>query len=194
MTRIGRHRAIAAAAFLAAATALTGCGAGHDAITNQHYAPTEATSVTVNGLNISQAFFLGPDSGGTLPVGASTPLHLYMVNSTPQADQLIALGVDPAIGTAKVTTPVPLPAGAQQAAVVGRPTPTVMIEQLKKPLRGGEELEVQLKFEKAGVITLRVPVITRSREFATLSPAQGATTPSPTPTPSATEAHAEGDH
>ncbi|GAA3121806.1 hypothetical protein GCM10010466_10920 [Planomonospora alba] len=196
MTRIGRHRAIAVAAFLAAATALTGCGAGHDAITNQHYAPTEATSVKVNGLDISQAFFLGPDSGGTLPAGASTPLYLYVVNGTGQADQLVGLGVDPAVGTAKVTAPVPLPAGGAQAAVVGRPTPTIMIEQLKKPLRGGEELEVQLQFEKAGVVSLRVPVITRSREFATLPPAQGASAaPTPTPTPSATaEEHGEGDH
>ncbi|GAT66311.1 copper chaperone PCu(A)C [Planomonospora sp. ID91781] len=195
MTRNSRHRAIAAAAFLAAAPALAGCGAGFDAITTQPYAPTEATSVKVKGLDITQAFLLGPDSGGTLPAGASTPLYLYMVNTTGQPDQLVGVGVDPALGTAKVPAPVPLPAGGKQAAVVGRPAHSIVIEQLKKPLRGGEEIQVQLQFEKAGIVPLRIPVVTRSREFATLPPAQGASAaPTPTPTPSATAEHGEGDH
>jgi copper(I)-binding protein len=195
VTRNSRHRAIAAAAFLAAAPALAGCGAGFDAITAQPYAPTEATSVKVKGLDITQAFFLGPDSGGTLPAGASAPLYLYMVNTTGQPDQLVGVGVDPALGTAKVPAPVALPAGGKQAAVVGRPTPSIVIEQLKKPLRGGEEIQVQLQFEKAGIVPLRIPVVTRSREFATLPPAQGASAaPTPTPTPSAAAEHGEGDH
>ncbi|WP_449060810.1 hypothetical protein [Planomonospora algeriensis] len=54
---------------------------------------------------------------------------------------------------------------------------------------------MQLQFEKAGIVPLRIPVVTRSREFATLPPAQGASAaPTPTPTPSATAEHGEGDH
>ncbi|GAA4230714.1 copper(I)-binding protein [Streptosporangium album] len=193
MTRNRRHWAIAAAAFLAAAPVLAGCGAGSDANTNKPYAPTEALVAKVKGIDVSQGFFLGPDSGAALPAGGSTPLYLSMVNTNQGADRLLGVGVDPAVGTAKVTAPVDLPAG--QRVNVGKPTTTILIEGLKKPLSGGESIPVQLQFANAGVIPLTVPVITRSREFTQLPQAPGATAaPTPTATPSSTAEHAEGDH
>ncbi|MER5619557.1 MULTISPECIES: copper chaperone PCu(A)C [unclassified Streptosporangium] len=190
MTRNSRHRAIAAAAFLAAALTLAGCGAGSDAITNKPYSPTEALSVKTKGIDISQAFFLGPDSGGTLPAGTATPLYLSLVN-TNGPDQLVGLGVDPALGTAKVSAPVPLP--QNQRVNVGKPTPTILIEGLKKPLRGGESIPVQLQFANAGVVQLTIPVITRSREFTAYPQVPGASAaPTPTPTPSASTEDGQG--
>ncbi|MFF0578461.1 copper chaperone PCu(A)C [Streptosporangium saharense] len=185
MTRNSRHWAIAAAAFLAAAPVLTGCGAGFDAITNKPYAPTEALHVEAKGISVSQAFFLGPDSGSKLAEGGATPLYLSLVNTNKDADQLVGLGVDPALGTAKVVSPVNLP--IQQRVNVGKPTPTIMIDGLKKALSGGESIPVQLQFARAGVISLTVPVITRSREFADLPQAPVAST-SPSPSTSATGA------
>ncbi|GAA3135124.1 copper chaperone PCu(A)C [Streptosporangium carneum] len=182
MTRNSRHWAIAAAAFLAAAPVLAGCGAGFDAITNQPYTPTEALSVSADkakGIDISQAFFLGPDSGSQLAAGAATPLYLSLVNTNKDADRLVGVGVDPALGTAKIASPVDLP--VQQRVGVGKPTPAIVIEGLKKPLSGGESISVQLQFAKAGVVPLTVPVITRSREFKDLPQAPGAS-----PAPSAT--------
>ncbi|MFF5245658.1 copper chaperone PCu(A)C [Streptosporangium sp. NPDC000095] len=194
MTRNIRHRAIVAAAFLAAASALAGCGAGSDAITNKPYAPTEALTVKANGIDISQAFFLGPDSGATLPEGAATPLYLSLINTNAGSDQLVGLGVDPALGTAKVSAPVPLP--HNQRVSVGKPTPTILIEGLKKPLRGGEGVKVQLQFANAGIVQLTIPVITRSREFTAYPQAPGASAaPTPSATPSATatgEEHSSG--
>ncbi|GAA2995626.1 copper chaperone PCu(A)C [Streptosporangium longisporum] len=194
MTRNSRHRAIVAAAFLAAVSALAGCGAGTDAITNRPYSPTEAlTTKTPQGIDISQAFFLGPDSGATLPAGGALPLYLSVVNTQAGTDQLVGLGVDPALGTAKVTAPVALP--QNERVGVGRPTPTILIEGLKKPLRGGESIPVQLQFANAGIIQVRVPVITRSREYTAYPQAPGASaapTPTPTPTPAATGAETSG--
>ncbi|GHE30746.1 hypothetical protein GCM10017673_36830 [Streptosporangium violaceochromogenes] len=213
MTSNSRHWAIAAAAFLAAAPVLAGCGAGSDAITNQPYSPTEATTAKVRGIDISQAFFLGPDSGSTLAAGGAAPLYLSLVNTNSEADTLVGLGVDPAVGAAKVAFPVELPADKRVA--VGRPTPTIMVQGLKKPLHGGESIQVQLQFANAGVIPLTIPVITRSREYGTLpqapeggapaAPANGtgtgaetgtetstASTPSPSPTTS--PGHAESGH
>ncbi|MEU8200058.1 copper chaperone PCu(A)C [Streptosporangium sp. NPDC049046] len=194
MTRNIRHRAIVAAAFLAAASALAGCGAGSDAITNKPYSPTEALTVKANGIDISQAFFLGPDSGATLPEGAATPLYLSLINTNAGSDQLVGLGVDPALGTAKVSAPVPLP--HNQRVNVGKPTPTILIEGLKKPLRGGEGVKVQLQFANAGIVQLTIPVITRSREFTAYPEAPGASAaPTPSATPSATatgEEHSSG--
>ncbi|SNT50657.1 Copper(I)-binding protein [Streptosporangium subroseum] len=184
MTRISRHRVIAAAAFLAAAPALAGCGAGSDAITNQPYTPTEALTKQVNGINISQAFFLGPDSGATIAPGAATPLYLSVVNTNQAPDQLVGVGVDSALGTAKVSSPVTLP--VQTRVSIGNPTPSILIEGLKKPLRGGESIQVQLQFANAGLVPLTIPVITRSREFTSLPQAPGVSAaPTPTPTPTA---------
>ncbi|WP_433251145.1 copper chaperone PCu(A)C [Streptosporangium sp. CA-135522] len=203
MTRNRRHWAIAAAAFLAAAPLLAGCGAGSDANTNQPYSPTEALTAKVNGIDISQAFFLGPDSGATLSEGGATPLYLSVVNTNQSPDRLVGVGIDPALGAAKVTTAVDLP--VEKRVSVGKPTPTIVIEGLKKPLRGGESIPVQLQFANAGLVPLTIPVITRSREFGQLpqAPNTGAApaeTPAPTPsttpsaTPSATAEDATGDH
>jgi copper(I)-binding protein len=193
VTRNIRHRAIVAAAFLAAAPVLAGCGAGADAITNKPYSPTEALSVKTKGIDISQAFFLGPDSGATLPAGAATPLYLSLVNTNAGSDQLVGLGVDPALGTAKVSAPVTLPQGRRVS--VGKPTPTIMVEGLKKALRGGEGVKVQLQFANAGIVQLTIPVITRSREFTAYPQAPGASAaPTPTPTPSATTGDEHSGH
>ncbi|MFJ2030564.1 copper chaperone PCu(A)C [Streptosporangium sp. NPDC087985] len=186
VTRNRRHWAIAAAAFLAAAPVLAGCGAGFDAITNTPYSPTEALTAKVKGINVAQAFFLGPDSGATLPAGGATPLYLSLVNSNQADDRLLGVGVDPAVGTAKVTEPVDLP--FQKLVSIGKPTPTILIEGLQKPLAGGESIDVQLQFANAGLVPLTIPVVTRSREFTQLPQA-----PSAAPAPSATAEQAEGD-
>lgn len=60
-----------------------------------------------------------------------------------------------------------------------------MLEGLSKALRGGESVKLDLTFANAGVVSLDVPVVTRSREFKEYPPAPGATA-APTPTPSAT--------
>ncbi|MEV8633791.1 copper chaperone PCu(A)C [Streptosporangium sp. NPDC051023] len=182
MTRKSRHWAIAAAAFLAAAPVLAGCGAGSDAITNKPYTPTEALSANVKGIAISQAFFLGPDSGSKLAEGGAVPLYLSLVNTNQGTDKLVGLGVDPALGTAKVAAPVDLP--TELRVNVGKPAPTIVIDGLKKPLSGGESISVQLQFERAGIVPLTIPVITRSREFGDLpqAPAPSAA-PATSPTP-----------
>ncbi|MFG1753459.1 copper chaperone PCu(A)C [Streptosporangium sandarakinum] len=198
MTRNSRRWAIAAAAFLAAAPVLAGCGTGEDANTSKPYHPTEAVTVRQNGIDISQAFFLGPEPGSKIQAGGAIPLYMSLVNSARTADQLVGVGIDPAVGTAKIPAPVELKTG--QGVRIGTPTPTIVVEGLKQPLGGGESIKIQLQFANAGIIPVTVPVITRSREFATLAPAPGGdqsstpsaspsegATASPSPSPSTTE-------
>ncbi|GAB2442624.1 hypothetical protein GCM10027187_00220 [Streptosporangium sandarakinum] len=188
MTRNSRRWAIAAAAFLAAAPVLAGCGTGEDANTSKPYHPTEAVTVRQNGIDISQAFFLGPEPGSKIQAGGAIPLYMSLVNSARTADQLVGVGIDPAVGTAKIPAPVELKTG--QGVRIGTPTPTIVVEGLKQPLGGGESIKIQLQFANAGIIPVTVPVITRSREFATLAPAPGgdqSSTPSATPSASPSE-------
>lgn len=204
MTRTSRTRVFAVAALLAVTPALAACGAGFDANLAQPFTPTEAAEASQNGITIAQAFILGPDSGQTLPAGSAAPLYLTMVNDNATADQLTGIQTDPqAASSAKTSSPISLPPNVLVKSA--NPTPQIVLEGIRNPLRGGETVKLTLQFQNAGAITMNVPVITRSREFATLQPApstasEEGTEVSPTPTPSDTPADgaaaeaSEGDH
>lgn len=196
MTSSSRRRAIAVAALLAAAIpALAACGAGFDANTNAPYAPSEAgvlydgdgadKAYGKNGVMIPQAFILGPDSGQQLAAGGSASLYLTLLNSTGTADQLTSIVPEEQKATA-VTVPNPIDL---QPGTLAK-TPGVTVDGLKTPLRGGETIKLTLQFKNAGDVALNVPVVTRSREYATLPPAP---TTTPAASPAATESQAPSD-
>ncbi|MEU6410953.1 copper chaperone PCu(A)C [Microbispora sp. NPDC046933] len=196
MTSSSRRRAIAVAALLAAAIpALAACGAGFDANTNVPYAPNEAgvlydgdgpgKAYGKNGVMIPQAFILGPDSGQQLAAGGSAPLYLTLLNSTGTADQLTSIIPEEQKATSvNVQSAIDLQPGTLAK------TPGVTVEGLKTALRGGESIKLTLQFKNAGDIALTVPVVARSREFATLPPAATAT---PAASPLATGSPAPSD-
>ncbi|WP_433512935.1 copper chaperone PCu(A)C [Nonomuraea sp. CA-143628] len=195
MTR--RRWIVAAVAFLAAPV-LAGCSAGFDADTNKPYAPNEAgvlfdqaKNYGTRGIQIPQAFILGPDSGAQLVYGGSAPVYLNILNTNGAPDTLTAVNAG-TMATAKVTTPIQLP--SNQLVNTGKPSPQIMLEGISKGLRGGESIRLDLQFTNAGVVSMNVPVVTRSREFKDYPPAPNATA-APTPTPSATAAaEAEAAH
>ncbi|MEV4115824.1 copper chaperone PCu(A)C [Nonomuraea sp. NPDC049695] len=187
-----RRWIVVAAAFLAAPV-LAGCGAGFDANTNKPYAPNEAGVLIENGaygtrgIQIPQAFILGPDSGAQLAWRGSAPIYLNILNTAGAPDTLEAVNAG-SMGTAKVTAPIQLP--SNQLVNTGKPTPQIMLEAIPKSLRGGESIKLDLQFANAGIVSLNVPVVTRSREFKDYPAAPNATpaaTPSPTPSASASE-------
>lgn len=196
MTRTSRPRVFVVAALLAVAPALAACGAGNDANMAQPYTPTEAAEKSQNGITVAQAFILGPEPGQTLPAGSAAPLYLTMVNGNQNADQLTGITTDAqAASSAKASAPIALP--PQTLVKSANPAPQILIEGIRKPLLGGESMRLTLQFQNAGAITMDVPVITRSREFATLQPAPNssptaATEATPTPTDGATEPAADG--
>lgn len=191
MTRTSRLRVLAVVALLAVAPALAACGAGADANLAQPYLPTEAAETSKNGITVAQAFILGPDSGQTLPAGSAAPLYLTMVNGNPAADQLTGIATDPqAASSARASGPIPLP--PQVLVKSANPTPQILIEGIREPLMGGESMRLTLQFQNAGAITMDVPVITRSREFATLQPAPSASPTAATESSPADNATGEG--
>nr|WP_205831065.1 copper chaperone PCu(A)C [Microbispora sp. CL1-1] len=182
---------------------MAACGAGFDANTNAPYAPNEAgvlydgdgpdKAYGKNGVMIPQAFILGPDSGQQLAEGGSAPLYLTLLNSTGTDDQLTSIVPEEQKATSvNVQSPIDL-----QPGVLVK-TPGVTVDGLKTALRGGESIKLSLQFKNAGDISLTVPVIARSREYATLPPAPTATptappaTGSPVPSDAATPETTEG--
>ncbi|MEV4352933.1 copper chaperone PCu(A)C [Nonomuraea sp. NPDC004186] len=182
------RRWIVVAAFLAAPM-LAGCGAGFDATTNKPYAPNEALALIENGaygtrgIQIPQAFILGPDAGAQLAWRGSAPIYLNILNTADTPDTLEAVSAG-SMGTVKVAAPIQLP--SRQLVNTGKPTPQLMLDAIPKSLRGGESIKLDLQFANAGIVSLNVPVVTRSREFKDYPPAPNApAAPTPTPTPSA---------
>ncbi|MEV0967044.1 copper chaperone PCu(A)C [Microtetraspora glauca] len=182
MSSTSRRRVIAIAALLAAAPALAACGAGFDANTNIPYAPTEAGVHMVgdgadrdyghNGVKIAQAFILGPDSGGQIAAGGSAPLYLSLVNTNTAADALTAIVPDSGQADS-----VRIPGAFQLSPNTLAKSTGTTVEGLKQTLLGGESVKLTLRFKNAGDVTMSVPVIPRSREFATLPPAPNAQPP-----------------
>lgn len=171
---------LAVAAVTVLVPAVAGCEAGINAPTQQWHQPTSGASTELGNIAIRNVFVLGPDPASSLPVGASAGLFLALANRGTSTDRLIS------ISAAHAATSVTMPRGG--IAVTGNrlvllqgPAPEIVLHNLTRSLRGGQDVPVTLTFQNAGSTTLQVPVMPRAAYFATYLPPA-----SPTPTPSPT--------
>jgi copper(I)-binding protein len=172
--------------------AVAGCEAGENAPTLQFHAASSGAQTVFNGIKITNAFVLGAPTGSTVPTGSSASLFVSIYNGNSSGDALQSVS---AAGWAKSVTvnggTVQLPANASPVNLTG-PTPDVVLENVQKALSGGSTIPVTFSFERAGSVTLQVPVEAQSYQWSTFSaPAatQGAgaaiSTSTATPVPSA---------
>jgi len=158
---------VAAAALI---PAIAGCEAGTNAPTQQWHQPTPGASTVVhNTLRINNMFVLGPVPGLVLPRGASAGVFLALANDGPP-DRLISMtapgsaaGVQVPIGGINI--------GRQQSLLFTGPAPRVLLLHLTRTLHGGQYVVVNMEFQNAGHVILRVPVMPRIAAYGTFSPA-----------------------
>jgi copper(I)-binding protein len=164
--------------------ALAGCEAGLNAPTLQFHAASGATYTTFNGISINDAFVLGAPSG-SVPAGSSASMFLSLFNSGTSADRLVSVTAPGAAANAQlVGGGVNLPASS--SVNLTGPSPSVVLSDLTKPLSGGGSISVTLDFQRAGAVTIQVPVQPRAFEYSTFSPPP----PSPSASPSTQPAKA----
>ncbi|MDX6333068.1 MAG: periplasmic copper chaperone [Streptosporangiaceae bacterium] len=182
---VRRACAVAAVALI---PVLAGCEAGSNAPVLQWHPPTSGASATIKEgggeIAIRNVFVLGAPPSATVPAGSSAGLFVGLVNTGPR-DRLVRIS---APGTA---TSVTLPQGGvllerDHSALLTGPAPEVVLTGLTRSLAGGTYIRVLLTFQKAGTVTLAVPVMARADSFATFSPAP---TASPTPSPAGKHKH-----
>ena len=164
---------------------LAGCEAGNAAPTVEFHYPTDTAGTVAGALSIRNVFVLGAPLGSTLHKGGAAGLFLAIVNDG-APDRLLAIS---APGTA---TSVTLPSGGVpliygHPAYLSGPKPELVLTGLTRNLASGTTIRLQLSFQKAGLVTLVVPVMARAQHFATYAPV-APTTPATTPTP-ATSPH-----
>ena len=160
--------------------ALAGCEAGDNAPTLDFHYPTDAAGTNVGDLSIRNVFVLGAPLGSSLAPGQSASLFLAMVNGG-APDTLISVS---APGSA---TSVPLPGGGIPVLLghpvfLTGPKPQLILTGLTRTLRNGTDLRLVLTFQKAGAVTLEVPVMARATQYATFAPPAVAASASPSAT------------
>jgi copper(I)-binding protein len=174
VTRWNRRLLFGAIALLV--PALTGCEAGFNAPTLEFHQASSGVSVMENGINIDNAFVLGPELNGTLPVGGRAGMFVALQSAN--GDRLVSVSAPGTASSVQITgAPVELP--SDSLVDLQGPSPEIVLSGLTKPLVGGETIQLDFLFATAGVITLQVPVEPQAYTYATYSPP-----PVPTATPS----------
>jgi copper(I)-binding protein len=164
---VARRMLIAAVALLV--PALAGCEAGLNAPTLEFHPASSGAHKVVNDITISNAFVLGPESGSTLPAGASASFFVGLYNGGQSDDTLESVSAPGTAGSATIdggTVSLPVDASANLTG----PQPKIVLSGLTTPLTGGQAITVKLTFQHAGTVTLDVPVMPHSYEYASFSP------------------------
>jgi copper(I)-binding protein len=177
VTRWNRRLLFGAIALLV--PALAGCEAGLNAPTLEFHPAAVGNSVIEDGINIDNAFVLGPALNSTLPAGGQAGVFVALLSQN--GDTLESVSAPGTASSATITGgPVSL---APQALVdLDGPAPQIVLTGLTRSLSGGETIKLVLTFATQGAVTLDVPVEPQAYSDATYSPPP---TPTPTPTPSA---------
>jgi hypothetical protein len=181
VTRWNRRLLFGAIAVLV--PALAGCEAGLNAPTLEFHAATNGVSVIENGINIDNAFVLGPGLNSTLPVGGRAGVFVALLAQNGDTPESVSA---PGTASSAQITGGPVDLAPQALVNLDGPAPQIVLSGLTRPLTGGETIKLVLTFATVGAVTLDVPVEPQAYTYATYSPPP---TPTPTPSPTVT-AHA----
>jgi hypothetical protein len=175
-------RNLVVAAAVGLIPAIAGCEAGNNAPTQQWHQPTPGASAIVdNTLRINNMFVLGPTPGFTLPRGASAGLFFALANDG-APDRLLSIKA-PGEATSVLVPAGGITLGRQQTLLLTGPSPQVVLQHLTRTLNGGQSVLLNLQFQNAGFVSIRVPVMPRIESYGTFSPAPLFLRPHATPTP-----------
>jgi uncharacterized phage protein gp47/JayE len=158
-----------AAAGLIGAVALAGCSAGQLSQTSMQQSAVDGNQAVVNNVALRNVRILALQTGDFLRPGATVDLALVAVNQSPDiTDKLVGITTD--IGKVTVTGNPTLPAsgvlffGAQNGqsrnsdhAVENADSVKATIA-LSKPITNGPNYDFTFAFEKAGSVTVAVPI------------------------------------
>jgi copper(I)-binding protein len=112
-----------------------------------------------------------------LSAGSAARLFFTVVNPTDDPDRLVRVEASDVRAT-RLAGPVDIP--PHTLVTVGSAPRTVTLVGLRRQLRPGQTLDVALTFERAGVVSLTVPVELKEGPAATIVPQ--ATAPRSAPT------------
>jgi len=158
-----------AAGGLIGAVALAGCSAGQLSQTSMQQSAVDGNQAVVNNVALRNVRIQALQTGDFLRPGATVDLLLVAVNQSPEfTDKLVGITTD--IGKVTVTGDPTLPASGvlfvgprsgqhQKAADAVESADSVTATvALAKPITNGPNYEFTFTFEKAGSISVAVPI------------------------------------
>lgn len=164
-----RRVAALAAAGLIGALALAGCSAGQLSQTASQESAVDGNAAVVNNVALRNVRIQAQQHTDFLQPGATVDLVLVVVNLSPDvADKLVGVTTD--IGEVTVTGDPTLPAGGtlfvgtpngqnrKAAAAVEAADSVKATVALSKQITNGPNYNFTFKFEKAGSVSLQVPI------------------------------------
>ncbi|MGI8309637.1 copper chaperone PCu(A)C [Saccharopolyspora hattusasensis] len=162
-----RLRLIPAAIGLGAVVALAGCSAGQVTETDTQVAAVNGGSGDLKQIAIRNATFTFPTSDARYPAGSSAPVQLVITNEGPDDKLVQVTSPYAASATLGGITDVPsrtaLHSVGQSAAVQQGETSAdrevqITLNGFKQDITPGVTVPVTFVFEKAGSVTVQVPV------------------------------------
>jgi copper(I)-binding protein len=158
-----------AAGGLIVAVVLSGCGSGQLSQTASQESAVDGSSAVINNVALRNVHIQAAQSGDFLQPGTTVDLVLVVVNQSPDvADKLVDISSD--IGKVTVTGDSRLPAGGSlfvgtlngqspKAVNAVEAADTVKATvALSKPITNGPNYNFTFDFEKAGSVSVAVPI------------------------------------
>ncbi len=165
-----RRTGVAAIGVVIGALALAGCGAGQITQTDTQVSAVNGAQATVGAMAIRDARFeyTATASASVYPTGGNAPLKMTVVNSAGTDDKLVA-ATSPVARSVRVTGTTVIPSGrvllvdgATAAAAAptsdAAPAAQIVLVGVTQEIRPGLTYPVTLTFQKAGAVTVQVPV------------------------------------
>jgi periplasmic copper chaperone A len=160
-TRPLAARASVPAAVLALTLGLTGCGAGFEAQTYQTRLVADGTNAAVGAIAIRNAT-IQPEDDGTLSAGDDAEVAMWLTNDGGEDDRLVGAESPDASSveildkdSGEPVSSVDLPRLGTTGLQYG-----VALRSLAEDRRAGQFIELTLRFERNGEITMLVPIAT----------------------------------
>jgi copper(I)-binding protein len=153
---------------LVAATALAGCGAGQVSQTSTQQAAVNGTEATAGSITLRNVHLRASQKSAYVQPGSEVELVFVAANESPDSsDKLTSITSD--VGTVSLSGDTSLP--ATDVLAVGEPDSQVAaleevetadaakaVVDIHKPITNGLTYDFTFNFEKAGQLTVAVPI------------------------------------
>lgn len=157
---IVRPRPLAALAAAGLSVALTGCGASLQPQTYQERTVADGTNAAVGAIAVRNVYLVPPESGEMYEAGSDAEVRLTLANDGPEDDRLVEV-TSPAASSVQLLEDgtevgeVDLPRLGTTGGLL-----SLRLEGLSEELRPGTYVELTLRFERNGEVTISAPVAT----------------------------------
>jgi len=171
--RISQHRgmstrsALLASVGVAATVLASGCAAGQIAQTAEEQPGVPGAQATLGNIQLHNVSIAYPNSGSYQP-GSMGRLNFVVVNDGKQADHLVGVSAG-AAKSVRISGPDGnrIQVGPQSSVNAYGDGPKVQLVNMVRQLRSSERTTVTFRFDRAGEVSVKVPVAPASTVLPT---------------------------